>query len=100
MKFKSVLAVSMFAFSAILVSGQVSASGSDSFSSARTGEAAAYQLGKKVFAKNYSCKTCPLYKQRLNKDLAEQILTGEPKVDLSKNDAAALQAFLQRRFKL
>lgn len=99
MKRKTFLAA-IVAATVMVASGHVFASGSDAGASAKTGEAAAYQLGKQVFAKKYACKSCPLHKQRLNKGMASQILEGEPKVDLSQNEAKALQVFLQRRFKL
>ena len=100
MKKPAIFAAALLAFSVVTTTNLAHASGSDAGASAKTGEAAAYQLGKQVFAKKFACKACPLYKQRLNKTLAEQILMGKPEVQLSSAETDALAVFLQRRFKL
>ena len=100
MKKHSIFAAALLALSVLSTANWVHASGSDAGASAKTGEAAAYQLGKQVFAKKFACKGCPLHKQRLNKGLAQEILMGKPDVQISSGEAQALQVFLQRRFKL
>ncbi|GAB1255588.1 hypothetical protein NBRC116494_00900 [Aurantivibrio plasticivorans] len=84
----------------LAVSSMSFASGADTSAGARTGDAVAYQIGKRVYATQFSCKSCPLSGKKLTKDSAKAILNGEPKVSLSDSDAQALATFLKRRFKL
>lgn len=96
----SLLLASAFALLLGSAPATVLASGSDASGGARTGVAVAYQQGKRVYATHYACGSCPLSEQRLTKDLARQILSGNPRVDLDENEAKALNVFLKRRFKL
>ena len=96
----SLLLASVFAFCMGSVPLSALASGSDAVGGARTGDAVAYQQGKRVYATRFACKNCPLYDQRLNRELAEKIIAGDPPVQLEEADANALKVFLKRRFKL
>ncbi|BFM05603.1 hypothetical protein [Halioxenophilus aromaticivorans] len=100
MKSPSLLRHAFFVVAILGVASFAQASGSDAGASAKTGDAAAYQLGKQIFAKKFACKSCPLHKQRLNKSLAQEVLMGKPNVAMSEDENQALQVFLQRRFKL
>lgn len=76
------------------------ASGTSVSGGAETGSAAAYNFGKTVYAKKYACSACPLAGKSLDIATAKQILAGQPKVELSEDEAGALKTYLQRRYKL
>ncbi|MBI5040872.1 MAG: hypothetical protein HZB57_06655 [Gammaproteobacteria bacterium] len=78
----------------------VFASGSDASGAAETGSAAAYNLGKAVYATKYACASCPLADKKVDAGIARDILDGKPEVTLDANEADAIKTYLKRRFKL
>ena len=76
------------------------ASGSDGGASAETGDAAAYNTGKSVYATRLACSGCPLAGKSLDAATARELLGNKRGVALSRDEAAALDVYLKRRFKL
>lgn len=76
------------------------ASGSESFSSGPSSDARLYNVGKGVYADKLACSSCPLADKTLTAEVAKAVLNGEPKVDLTNDEAQALGAYLKRRFKI
>ncbi len=83
-----------------LASSLALASGSDGGASAETGDAAAYNTGKSVYATRLACSGCPLAGKHLDAAMARELLTNKHGVALSSDEAAALDVYLKRRFKL
>lgn len=80
--------------------GLARASGSDGGGSAETGDAAAYNSGKGVYAAKFACSSCPLAGKSLDASAARSLLTDKRGVSLSAIEASALDTYLKRRFKL
>jgi hypothetical protein len=76
------------------------ASGSDGGGSAETGDAAAYNTGKSVFATKLACSGCPMAGKSLDAAAARELLANKGKVTLTPQESAALDVYLKRRFKL
>ena len=76
------------------------ASGSSAVGQAKTGGAAAYNQGKRIFATKVACEDCPNPNMSLNKDSAQTLLGTLPELKLSEQDQEALAVYLKRRFKL
>jgi hypothetical protein len=77
------------------------ASGNDGGGGAETGDAAAYNAGKSVFANKLACSSCPLAGKKLDATLVRELLASKPTgVNLSQTEANSLDTYLKRRFKL
>lgn len=76
------------------------ASGSDGGGSAETGDAAAYNMGKSVYASKLACTNCPMAGKSLDAAMARQLVEKKPAVTLSDDESKALAVYLKRRFKL
>jgi hypothetical protein len=76
------------------------ASGSDGGGAAETGDAAAYNTGKGVYANKLACSSCPLAGKSVTADIARGLLKNQPDAKLSADESAALAVYLKRRFKL
>ena len=76
------------------------ASGSDGGGSAETGDTAAYNAGKSIYATKLACGSCPMAGQRLDAAAARALLAKPSPATLSAAEAQALQVYLTRRFKL
>ena len=76
------------------------ASGSESFSAAPSSDTRLYNMGKGVYADKFACASCPLAGKSLDAEVAKAVLNGDPKVDVSNDEAQALAAYLKRRFKI
>lgn len=83
-----------------LAAGLALASGSDGGASAETGDAAAYNTGKSVYATKLACANCPLAGKSLDASLARELLADKRGAALSAEESAALDVYLKRRFKL
>jgi hypothetical protein len=83
-----------------LAAGMASASGSDGGGSAETGDAAAYNTGKSVFATKIACASCPMAGKSLDAASARALLANKGNATLSAQESAALDVYLKRRFKL
>jgi hypothetical protein len=76
------------------------ASGSDGGGSAETSDAAAYNMGKTVYATKVACDGCPMAGKSLTAESARQLLASKPQANLSAGETKALTVYLTRRFKL
>jgi hypothetical protein len=79
------------------------ASGSDGGGGAETGDAAAYNMGKGVYAQKFACATCSMAGKSLDATMAKKLL--DDKMDkmnsgVSQEERHALEVYLMRRFKL
>lgn len=83
-----------------LAAGLATASGSDGGGGAETGDAAAYNMGKGVYAAKLACSSCPMAGKPLDAAAARELLAKPSPVSLSAAEAQALQVYLTRRFKL
>lgn len=83
-----------------LAGGLAQASGSDGGGSAETGDAAAYNTGKSVFATKLACTGCPMAGKALDAAAARALLANKGSVTLTPQESAALDLYLKRRFKL
>jgi hypothetical protein len=83
-----------------LAAGSAVASGSEAAGSAETGDAAAYNTGKGVYASKFGCGTCPMAGKSLDASSARELLANKKGVSLSAAESAALEVYLKRRFKL
>lgn len=83
-----------------LAASLATASGSDGGGSAETGDAAAYNTGKSVYATKLACGGCPMANKRLDAAAARELLAKPSPATLSAAEAQALQVYLTRRFKL
>ena len=83
-----------------LGAGTALASGSDGGGSPQTGDTAAYNMGKSVYATKLACSACPMAGKSLDATLAKQLLASKPAVALSAEEEKALGVYLKRRFKL
>ncbi len=83
-----------------LVCNPAFASGSDGGGSAETGDTAAYNMGKSVYAAKFACSSCPLAGKRLDAAMAKEILAKKPEVSMSAEEMQALTVYLKRRFEL
>lgn len=88
------------ALATALASSVAMASGSDAVGRAKTGDAAAYNLGKRVFAVKIACDSCPKPGLDLNKSSAQNLLHNTPDANLTADEKEALSVYLKRRFKL
>lgn len=84
----------------VFSAGLASASGTDGAASGETGNAAAYNTGKAVYANKLACSTCPLAGQGVSAEIARNLLKNQPDAKLSADESAALAVYLKRRFKL
>ncbi len=82
------------------------ASGSDAGGGAETGDAAAYNMGKSVYANKFACTGCSMAGKSLDVPMAKKLL-GESMdkmdkmhADLTPDEKHALEVYLKRRFKL
>lgn len=99
MKRKSSKLIALAALLA-LTSGMALASGSDGGGSAETGDAAAYNTGKAVYATKLNCSGCPMSGKSLDVGTARDLLSNKKGVTLSAEESQALDVYLKRRFKL
>ena len=83
-----------------LAAGLALASGSDGGGSAETGDAAAYNAGKGVYAAKLACTGCPMTGKSLDASMARELLTNKRGTALSPEESASLDVYLKRRFKL
>lgn len=83
-----------------LAAGLALASGSDGGGSAETGDAAAYNAGKGVYAAKLACTGCPMAGKSLDASMARELLTNKRGTALTPEESAALEVYLKRRFKL
>jgi hypothetical protein len=90
----------VLAASVALAANVALASGSDGGGSAETGDAAAYNTGKSVYATKLACSGCPMAGKSLDATAARELLANKGKVALSPEESAALEVYLKRRFKL
>ncbi len=88
------------AVSFALAAGLALASGSDGGGSAETGDAAAYNAGKGVYATKLACTGCPMAGKSLDAAMARDLLTTKRGAALTSEESAALEVYLKRRFKL
>ena len=86
--------------SLVLAASSALASGSDSGGNAETGDAAAYNTGKSVFATKLACSGCPMAGKALDAAAARALLANKGNVTLTPQESAALDLYLKRRFKL
>jgi hypothetical protein len=89
-----------FAMTFAMSAGLALASGSDSGGAAETGDTAAYNTGKSVFATKIACSSCPMAGKSLDADAARALLANKGSVTLTPQESAALDVYLKRRFKL
>jgi hypothetical protein len=75
------------------------ASGTDGAAGAETGDTAAYNRGKAVFATKVACPSCPMPGKSLDAALARELTAKKPPA-LNADEARALDVYLKRRFKL
>jgi hypothetical protein len=83
-----------------LTTGIALASGSEGGGQAETGDTAAYNRGKSVYAEKFSCSACSMAGKSLDAGSARELLANKGGVSLSAEEAAALDVYLKRRFKL
>ena len=88
------------AASVALAAGLALASGSDGGGSAETGDAAAYNAGKGVYAAKLACTGCPMAGKSLDAPMARELLANNRGATLTAEESAALEVYLKRRFKL
>lgn len=86
--------------SLVLAASSALASGSDGGGNAETGDAAAYNTGKSVFATKLACSGCPMAGKTLDAGAARALLANKGNVTLTPQESAALDLYLKRRFKL
>lgn len=97
---RRIFACSAAVLAMTLAASAALASGSDGGGSAETGDAAAYNTGKGVYASKLACAGCPLAGKKLNAATAKQLLAGTPAVTLTDDESKALAVYLKRRFEL
>ena len=97
---RSVFLRSTLAGALALAAGLVLASGTEGGAAAETGDAAAYNAGKGVYATKLACSTCPMAGTSLNAGVARELLSNKRGVTLNAEESAALNVYLKRRFKL
>lgn len=83
-----------------LATGLALASGTDGGGAAETGDAAAYNTGKSVYAAKLACGGCPMAGKSLDSAMARELIAAKGKVTLSPEETQALEVYLKRRFKL
>ena len=83
-----------------LTGGVALASGSEGAGTAETGDAAAYNTGKGVYAAKLNCSGCPMSGKSLDAGMARDLLSNKKGVTLSAAESQALEVYLKRRFKL
>ena len=93
------LGLAAFAASMALAAGSALASGSEAAGSAETGDAAAYNTGKGVYATKLACAGCPMAGKSLDAAAARDLLANK-RVTLTAQESSALEVYLKRRFKL
>jgi hypothetical protein len=84
----------------VFASALAVASGSEASGSAQTGDTAAYNTGKAVYATKLACAGCPMAGKSLDATAARELLTNKRGVTLTPQETAALEVYLKRRFKL
>lgn len=82
-----------------LGAGLALASGTDGGGSAETGDAAAYNMGKSVYATKLACSGCPMAAKSLDSAMARDLLANKAAANLSAEESQALEVYLKRRFK-
>ncbi len=75
------------------------ASGTDGAAGAETGDTAAYNRGKAVFANKVACASCTMPGKTLDAALARELIAKKPPA-INADEAGALDVYLKRRFKL
>jgi hypothetical protein len=85
--------------SLVLATQATLASGSDGGGSAEMGDAAAYNMGKSIYAMKLACDKCPLAGKTLDAAMAKQVMD-KPPVTLTMNESKALAVYMKRRFKM
>lgn len=88
------------AASLVLAAGLAQASGSDGGGMAQTSDAAAYNVGKAVYATKFACSGCSMSGKSLDATAARELVANKGSVTLSADESAALDVYLKRRFKL
>ena len=83
-----------------LAAGLALASGSDGGGGAETGDAAAYNAGKGVYATKLACAGCVMAHKSLDAPMARELLASKPGAALTPEESGALEVYLKRRFKL
>ena len=83
-----------------LAAGWAQASGTDGGGAAETGDTAAYNTGKGVYAAKLACSGCPMAGKSLDAGMARELLASKKGVTLSAEESRALEVYLKRRFKL
>ncbi len=83
-----------------LAGGLAQASGSDGGGAAETGDAAAYNTGKSIYASKLACSGCPMAGKSLDAGMARELLANTKGVTLTAEETQALEVYLKRRFKL
>jgi hypothetical protein len=83
-----------------LAGGLAHASGSDAGGTAETGDAAAYNTGKGIYASKLACSGCPMAGKSLDAGMARELLVSTQGVTLTADESQALAVYLKRRFKL
>ncbi len=76
------------------------ASSTDGGGNAETGDTAAYNMGKRVYAAKLACTGCPMAGKSLDAGMARQLVSSKGNVTLSAEETKALNLYLARRFKL
>ncbi len=101
---KSLARIHMGAFvlaaASLFVASAANASTAEGGGPAQMGAAAAYNLGKTVFATKLACGTCPMAGKSLDAAMAKQVIANKPNVTMSADESKALDVYLMRRFKL
>jgi hypothetical protein len=93
--FRAALAIAL-----AMAAGLALASGSDAGGSAETGDAAAYNTGKGIYASKFGCSGCPMAGKGLDASSARELLANKKGVSLSAEESNALEVYLKRRFRL
>jgi hypothetical protein len=83
-----------------LAAGVALASGTDGAGPAETGDAAAYNTGKGIYAAKLACRGCPMAGKTLDAGMARDLVNDTKGVTLSAEESRALEVYLKRRFKL
>lgn len=94
------LTMNLAAAALALTAGLALGSGSDGGGAAETGDMAAYNMGKSVFANKYACAGCPLAGKSLDAATARELLANKRGVSLTADESKSLEVHLKRRFKL
>ena len=85
---------------AALAASLARASGTDGGGAAETGDTAAYNTGKGIYATKLACSVCPMAGKSLDAGMARELLANKKGVTLSAEESRALEVYLKRRFRL